>query len=378
MALWIATILLLGLSVVTVYSFVPILVKVQGGTPLGYLSKHFMYIVIGVGLMYWIHKKDVRYVEKLTKFIFVVAVALLVFTFFFGVSVNHATRWVRIPIIGLTFQSSDFAKVALVIFVAKRLEVKRDLLHSWKEGFLPIILPVLLVCGLIAKDNFSTAALLFLIILGMFYIGKVPFSKIFITMLVGVVVLSIAVLIHYALPDMEFLPRLETWINRFFRAYGDESGAAAALDNMQAINAKLAIHNGGYFGVGIGSGDLKHYTPEAYADFYYSSFIEEFGVIFAIGLALIYLIMFHRILKIGLRAEKMFETYLCVGIGMLFISQALTNMFVCTGLMPVTGQNMPFLGMGGSAMVMSCMALGVVLSIADKNSSDDKSKNAIK
>ncbi|MCO5267832.1 MAG: FtsW/RodA/SpoVE family cell cycle protein [Brumimicrobium sp.] len=364
--LWIIALLLMGVSIVTVYSFVPILIKTQGGSSLGYLFKHLTYIIIGLIMMYWLHTKDPIYLEKLSKFIFYISIGLLIFTFFFGVKVNDATRWVRIPIIGLTFQSSDFAKLALVIYISRRLVSKQDQFDSWKDGFWPLIWPVILVSMLIAKDNFSTAGLLVGVIMCLFFIAKVPLSKISTFTLSAIGLFGIFVLIHFALPEYDILPRLDTWINRVFRAYGDDT--ISQIDNMQAINAKLAIHNGGYFGVGIGDGDLKYYTPEAYADFYYSSFVEELGLKFAVPLILLYLILFYRILRIGLNAERLFETYICIGIGLIFMAQALTNMFVCTGIIPVTGQNMPFLGMGGSAMVMSCVSLGIVLSVGYKNS----------
>jgi len=372
--IWVVTILFFGVSVLTVYSFVPILVKTEGGSPFGYLLKHIIYIGIGFAAMYWVHRQDPKYIEKLSKFIFILAIALLVFTFFFGVRVNDASRWVRVPIIGLTFQSSDFAKLALVIFVSRRLASNQEYFNSWKKSFSTVILPILMICGLIAKDNFSTSAILFLVSLLLLFVGKYPMSKIFGVIGTGIVGVGLLVITHLALPAMNILPRFETWMSRFFKAYGEGGGS---VENMQAINAKLAIHNGGYMGVGVGDGDLKHYTPEAYADFFYSSFVEEFGLLSAVALILLYLILFYRILRIGLNSKNLFETYLSIGIGLLLLSQALVNMFVCTGIMPVTGQNMPFLAMGGSAMVMSCVSLGIVLSIARKNNPKGESLNSI-
>ena len=377
--IWVITLLFFAISLVSVYSFVPILVKTEGGTPFKYLFKHFIYISIGFVAMYWLHKKDPKYIAKLSKFIFYVAVLLLIFTFFFGVRVNDASRWVRVPIIGLTFQSSDFAKLALVIFISKRLVSCEPFFDSGKKGFWPIVLPIILICGLIAKDNFSTAAIIFMVSLLLLFIGRVPLGKLFTFIGSGIAALGLFVLIHLALPALNLLPRFDTWVSRFFKAYGDN---VASVENMQAINAQLAIHNGGYTGVGVGDGDLKHYTPEAYADFFYSSFVEEFGLISAFLLIFLYLILFYRILRIGLNADKLFETYLAIGIGLMLLSQAIINMLVCTGLMPVTGQNMPFLAMGGSAMIMSCISLGIVLSIAHKNnpnnSIDEKPENEVK
>src|SRR5690554_3179952 len=314
--------------------------------------------------MRWIHTKDPKYIEKLSKFIFYVAIALLIFTFFFGVRVNDASRWGRVPFIGVTFQSSDFAKFALVVFLLRRLVTRTGNTFSWREDFFSFTIPILLIYALIAKDNFSTAAILFGVSLLLLFVAQYPFAKLFGIVGSGIVGLGGFILLHVAFPVLNLLPRFDTWVNRFFRAYGEQS---VTVENMQAINAKLAIYNGGYTGVGVGQGELKHYTPEAYADFFYSSFVEEFGLFIAAFLILLYLILFYRILKIGLNAKNHFEVYLAIGIGLTFLSQAIVNMFVCTGLMPVTGQIMPFLAMGGSAMVMSSLALGVVQSIAHKN-----------
>lgn len=372
--IWIVTILLLCLSILSVYSFIPILIKVRGGSPVSYLLKHMLYVGIGFIAMYWIHNKDPKYIQKSSKFIFYVAIALLIFTFFFGLRINDATRWVRVPIIGITFQSSDFAKFALIIFLAQRLSSKRDYFNDWKKSIFTFMIPVFVVCGLIAKDNFSTAAILFLVSLLILFIAKFPFAKIFGMIAGGIASFGVVVLIHFALPTLNFLPRLDTWINRIFRAYGDHG---ATVENMQAINAKLAIYNGGYTGVGVGNGELKRYIPEAYADFYYSSFVEEFGLIGAVLLIFLYLILFYRIFRIGLNAKSLFETFTSIGIGVLLLSQVLVNMLVCTGIMPVTGQIMPFLAMGGSAMVMSCVALGIVQAIANKNNPKDNLSDEI-
>lgn len=373
LTIWLITLLFLGVSILSVYSFVPILVKTEGGTPFSYMLKHVVYVVLGLLAMYWIHKQDPKYVAKLSKFLFFLAIALLIFTFFFGVRVNNASRWVRVPIIGLTFQTSDFAKLALVLYLSRILATKQAFFDDWKKGFLPVLLSIGVISGLIAKDNFSTSVIIFGIALLLLFIGKYPFQKIFALIGSGIAGIGILVLTHLAAPALNLLPRFDTWMSRFFKAYGEDIDV---VSNAQAINAELAIHNGGYFGVGAGNGKLKQYLPEAYADFYYSSFVEEFGLLFAAILILFYLILFYRILRIGLNADKLFETYTCIGIGLLIISQAVINMMVCTRIIPVTGQNMPFLAMGGSAMMMSCVSLGIVLSIARKKEPHNKIDNA--
>lgn len=370
--IWIITLLMLAFSLVSVYSFVPILVKIEGGTPFKYLFKHFIYVLIAFFTMFWLHKRDPKYFSRIAKFGYYVAIGLLIFTFFFGTKVNDAGRWIKIPFVGLTFQSSDFAKLALILTVSRLLVVKKDLLNSWKEGFLPVMIPIFVICGLIFKDNFSTAALLFMVSLTILFIAKVPFGKLSVVFGVGIVIMSMAIAVHKLIPSINLLPRYQTWENRITNL---GEGEKNILANAQSLNAQLAIYNGGVIGQGVGDGKLKEYLPEAYADFYYSSFVEEFGFIAALFLVFLYLILFYRILQIGIKSEKLFETYVCLGIGVLILTQASVNMLVCTGIFPVTGQNMPLLAMGGSALIMTAVSLGIVQSIAyqqNKNNSSDE------
>ena len=304
--------------------------------------------------------RNPKYFFKLAKFLYYIAIALLLFTMFFGLKVNDAGRWIRIPFINLTFQSSDFAKLALILYLSRMLEVKKNKLDNWKEGVLPLILPVIVICGLIVKDNFSTAAMLFVISLTLMFIGKVGINKIAI-ILAGVFVSGLLLIgVHKTFPSMKLLPRYQTWENRFINHDSNNNKKA----NPQVLNAHLAINNGALFGQGVGDGNLKEYIPEAYADFYYASFVEEFGSICAFLLILLYLILLYRIFKIGLNSDRLFETYICVGIGMLVLSQVSVNMLVCTGFFPVTGQNMPLLAMGGSALIMVCLSIGITQSVA--------------
>ncbi|MBM3159732.1 MAG: FtsW/RodA/SpoVE family cell cycle protein [Bacteroidetes bacterium] len=360
--IWIITILLMAFSLVTVYSFVPILVKIEGGSPLQYLLKHFFYVVIAFFIMFLIHRADSKYISQLSKFSYYMAVLILLFTLFFGSQVNDAGRWIKIPFIGLTFQSSDFAKLALILYLSRLLVKKKEKLNSWREGVFPVVLPIIVICFLILKDNFSTAAMLFMLCLAMLFIGRMPYGKLFTMLGFGFVLVFLIICIHKAAPELNILPRYDTWVSRY-NSKMDES-SADILKNAQSNNAKLAIHNGSFLGQGVGDGKLKEYIPEAYADFYYSSFVEEFGSISAIVLILIYLILLFRIIRIALKTDDLFQTYVCMGIGIHLLTQVSINMLVCTGIFPVTGQNMPFLAMGGSALIMACASIGIVQSFA--------------
>ena len=365
--IWMITLLMLAFSLVTVYSFVPILVKIEGGTPFYYLFKHFIYVLIGFFSIYFIHKLNPKYISQIAKFSYYVAIALLIFTIFFGAKVNDAGRWIKIPFIGLTFQSSDFAKLALFLYLSKILVKKKDLLDDWKQGIGPLMLPIIVICGLIFKDNLSTSVMLFLLSMFILFIGKVPLFKLFTIAGVGALGIGILIGIHKMIPDLNFLPRYQTWENRIMNKMGPDDGA---IENAQAINAQLAIHNGAIFGQGVGDGKLKKYLPEAYADFYFASFVEEFGLVSAFVLLLLYMILLFRIIRIGLNSDNLFETYVCLAIGLHLLSQASINMLVCTGVLPVTGQNMPFLAMGGSALIMACVSIGIVQSFAVKQSNN--------
>ena len=363
--IWIISILMLSFSLVTVYSFVPILVRIEGGTPFYYLFKHFSYVFIGFFSMFVIHRLDSKYIYQISKFSYYLAIGLLIFTMFFGVNVNGADRWIRIPFIGLTFQSSDFAKLALILYVSRLLVKKERKLNEWKEGVFPLMAPILIICGLILKDNLSTSFMLFVLALIMLFIGKMPWLKLLSIIGGGIVLLLLAITVHKAFPDLGLLPRYDTWEKRIERkTVSDESNL---VENAQADNAVLAIFNGSILGQGVGDGKLKEYLPEAYADFYYASFVEEFGSLSSLVLIFLYLILLLRIIKVALRTDSLFESYACLGIGIHLLSQATINMLVCTGFFPVTGQNMPFLAMGGSALIMACISIGIVQSIASKS-----------
>ncbi|MEJ6505585.1 MAG: FtsW/RodA/SpoVE family cell cycle protein [Crocinitomicaceae bacterium] len=362
--IWMIVILLMAFSLVTVYSFVPVLVKIEGGTPFYYLFKHFLYVFIGFISMYVIHRIDSKYIYQISKFAYYLAIGLLLFTMFFGINVNGADRWIRVPFIGLTFQSSDFAKLALMMYLSKLLVKKEKQLNDWKEGVLPVLIPIIVICGIILVDNLSTGLMLFFIAMILLFIGRFPWKKWLSIIGAGLLLLTAAITVHEAFPSLDLLPRYETWKSRVSRQF---SGETSGIENAQANNAELAIYNGSITGQGVGDGRLKGYIPEAYADFYFASFIEEFGFISGLLLIFLYLILLLRIIKIAIKSDVLFESYLCLAIGIHLLLQASINMLVCTGLLPVTGQNMPFLAMGGSALIMACISIGIVQSVANKN-----------
>jgi len=374
--IWIITLLMMAFSLVTVYSFVPILIKIEGGSPFIYLFKHLVYVVLGFGAMYTIHRVPAKYISQLAKFAYYLGLALLLFTWFFGAEVNGAGRWIRIPFVNLTFQSSDFAKLALIIYLSKLLVRKQQKFDNWKEGIFPLLIPIGLTCFLILKDNFSTAAMLFLLSMIMLFIGRVPLLKLLTLAGIGVGIVVLVVGAHLTFPDANILPRYDTWMNRINNRVDATNQSIESLQaNQQANNAKLAISVGSVFGQGVGDGKLKEFLPEAYADFYYATFVEEFGSGAALVLVFLYLILLYRMIRISLKTTDLFQSYVCMGIGIHLLTQASINMLVCTGVFPVTGQNMPFLAMGGSALVMACISIGVVQSFAKELKPANKEEN---
>jgi cell division protein FtsW len=371
--IWIITLLMMAFSLVTVYSFVPILIKIEGGSPFIYLFKHLVYVLLGFGAMFAIHRIPAKYISQLAKFSYYLGLALLLFTLFFGAEVNGAGRWIRIPFVNLTFQSSDFAKLALIIYLSKLLVRKQQKFDNWKEGIFPLLIPIGLTCILILKDNFSTAAMLFLLSMIMLFIGRVPILKLLTLAGIGVGIVFLVVGAHLTFPDANILPRYDTWMNRINNRVDATNQSVESLQaNQQANNAKLAISVGSVFGQGVGDGKLKEFLPEAYADFYYATFVEEFGSGAALVLVFLYLILLYRMIRISLKTSDLFQSYVCMGIGIHLLTQASINMLVCTGVFPVTGQNMPFLAMGGSALVMACISIGVVQAFAKELKQSEK------
>lgn len=367
--IWIVMFFFILFSILSVYSFVPILSRIEGGSPFKYLMKHVISIGISIVAMRYILRFPPIFFKRIAPILLWASIILLVYTLFFGQKVNNAGRWIHIPFISLTFQTSDIVKLALILYIANILDTKQHILDSWKETLLPLLAPIGLITIMVMKDNFSTAALIFLLSMVLLFIGNYPFKKLMTIFGTILVLSSLLVVVHKSLPEMNILPRYETWENRILNRFSDKAveNDNYVMNNAQAKNAELGIFNGGLFGLGLGKGNVKEFVPEAYADFYYASMVEEFGLVGAFILIFFYLILFLRMTRIAIGSEKIYEKIIVMGIGFGMMIQALVNMFVCTGIFPVTGQNMPLLAMGGSAMITTFISIGIVQSIAEKN-----------
>jgi cell division protein FtsW len=329
-------------------------------------------VFTGFFLMYIAHNITYKVYTRLAQLGIFVAIALLIITLVAGAEINSAGRWLVIPIINQKFQTSDFAKIALILFVARQLTIHKNHIDNFKQGVIPVIIPIAIVCALILPENFSTSALLFLICMIMMFIGRVKVKHLALIVGIAAVGFFMLVLIAKIYPDV--LPRMETWSNRIFNYASEEP-----KEQWQINNAQQAIYNGGLFGLGPGNGQLKHILPQAYADFVFASFIEEFGIIGGIFLLLLYLILLFRIIRIATNSEKTFNSFVVIGLGLNLVFMALINMAVCTKLVPVTGQNMPLISMGGTSTWFTFISLGIIQSIAKAAESNElKNKPALK
>src|SRR5690554_691120 len=352
--------LILGLvSILAVYSSISSLAyKYTEGNTFYYLFKHGIMLITGFIIMYFVHKINYRYFSRLSQIAIYLAAILLVLTLLLGVNLNDASRWIKIPIINQNFQTSDFAKIALIAYVARMLTVRKQYFHSFKEGLLPILIPIVIVCGLILPANFSTAAMLFLVCVTLLFIGGIPFKHLVMVFTLAGAGFALLLVLSTSFPDL--LPRVETWKSRLLSF---ESGDSAA--NYQIEHAMMAIQSGGFFPSGPGTGDSRNYLPHPYSDMIYAFIIEEYGaVIGGCGMLLLYLIFLYRALRLARNCERDFGTLLVIGLSFLIAFQAFINMGVAVSLLPVTGQPLPLVSMGGTSIWFTCIAVGMILSVS--------------
>jgi cell division protein FtsW len=280
---------------------------------------------------------------------------MLIFTLGFTDDVNDAKRWITIPFIDKTFQTSDLAKLALIIYVARSLAIKQEYIKDFKSAFVPLIIPVVLVCILIAPADLSTAALLFVTCLLMMIIGRVSIKYVILLTLIGIAALSLLVLLGTVFPD--FI-RVETWVSRV------NGFLFNTADNWQVNQSKIAIANGGILGVGPGASMQRNFLPLPYADFIYAIICEEYGLWGAGMIILLYLTLLFRCIKMITRCPKTFGSILAIGLCLSIVLQAFANMAVSVNLLPVTGLTLPLISMGGTSILFTCISLGIILSVS--------------
>jgi cell division protein FtsW len=376
--IWAVVVLLALVSLLSVYSSTGLLAyKMYKGNTEIYLFKQFAFIVAGVLIIYFAHQVNYIIYSKVAKILFLVSIPLLVYTLFFGVRLNEGSRWIRLPIINLTFQTSDLAKLALIMYISRLLSKKQEVIKNFRQGFLPVILPVAVVCLLIAPANLSTALLIGATCMMLMFIGRVSGKHLLLT--IGIVLIPVLILIltavirHRTSGDAVIKPkaekgshlfaRVDTWINRVENfIYGDQ--AAKEDDNYQVNQAKIAVANGGWIGLGPGNSRQRNFLPHPYSDFIYAIIIEEYGLIGGAIIMFIYLVFLFRSIRIFKKCPFAFGAFLALGLSFTLMIQAIANMAVNVNLFPVTGVTLPLISMGGSSFLFTCLAIGIILSVA--------------
>ncbi|HEY8783473.1 MAG TPA: FtsW/RodA/SpoVE family cell cycle protein [Mucilaginibacter sp.] len=351
--IWLIVILLSVISLLAVYSAIGTLAYKRGVGAESILMKHLAMIVGGIALMYISHKLDYRYYRGISKLLMIITLPLLVYTLAFGSHVNDASRWIAIPGTGLSFQTSDLAKLALITYLARTLSLKQENIKDVKQSFIPIMGAVCLVFILIALANLSTALMLFGVSILLLIIGRISIKQIAITCLAGSILLAGVVFLG---------PRHKTYVSRIHAFMHPE--IANPDKSFQSDHAKIAIATGGIFGKGVGKSDEINYLPEAYSDEIYAIIIEEYGLAGGIILIGIYLFLLYRCIKIVTKAPKAFGALLAAGLSFSLTIQAFANMAVAVGLGPVTGIPLPFISMGGTSILFTSVAFGIILSVS--------------
>ncbi|WP_317164040.1 FtsW/RodA/SpoVE family cell cycle protein [Cryomorpha ignava] len=357
--IWMVCLILGLVSILAVYSSISSLAyKYTEGNTFYYLFKHGIMLITGFVIMYFVHKINYRYFSRLSQIAIWLAAILLILTLLLGVNLNDASRWIKIPLINQNFQTSDFAKIALIAYVARMLTLRKEFFHSFKEGLLPILIPIVIICGLILPANFSTAAMLFMVCVTLLFVGGIPFKHLVMVFAIAGAGFALLLVLSTSFPDL--LPRVETWKTRLL-SY--ESGDSEA--NYQVEHAMMAIQSGGVFPTGPGTGDSRNYLPHPYSDMIFAFIIEEYGTIIGgCGLLLLYLIFLYRALRLARKCERNFGSLLVIGMSFLIAFQAFINMGVAVSLLPVTGQPLPLVSMGGTSIWFTCIAVGMILSVS--------------
>ncbi len=355
--IWMVLILLSIFSLLAVYSATGLYAyQKYGGNMEAALFKHLVFLSGGLFLTYICYTLHYRQYMRISPILLIICIPLLVYTIGFGVEVNEAKRWVEVPFIGLTFQTSEFAKLVLIIYVARAISAKQEYIKDFQSAFLPIIVPILIICSLIAPSDLSSAMLLFFVTIGMMFLGRVALKYILLLIFLGVVVFAMLIIIGQVYPD---LVRSATWITRM-----QEFMDATSDGSYQIVHSKIAIADGEIFGAGPGNSVMRNYLPAPYSDFVFSIICEEYGLVGAFVTLSLYVLLFFRCVGVVTRAPKAFGAMLVMGLGLLLVGQALANMAVAVDLVPVTGLTLPLLSMGGTSIMFTCIAFGMILSVS--------------
>ena len=354
--IWLVVGLLSLVSLLAVYSSTGTLAyRFQGGNTAYYILKHSVILFMGVGIIFVTHSIPYKYYSRLSQVFLFSAIILLIITLFLGTSINQATRWLTLPGLGFTIQTSDFAKLALIMYLARLLSQKQNEIKDLKLSFMPVLWPVLLICMLILPSNLSTALILLTTSIILMFIGRV--RTLYLVALIGSGVFVIGIFIAIVMYSQSE-GRLGTWKNRI------EAFAGGEGENYQSEQSKIAVASGGLIGKGPGNSTQRNFLPHPYSDFIYAIIIEEYGLVGAVSIIAFYLWLLYRAGVIVRRSTRTFPALLAIGLTISIVLQAMINMAVVVGLVPVTGQPLPLVSMGGSSLVFTSVAIGIILSVS--------------
>lgn len=363
---WGVAILLSLVSIVLVYSSSSHLAfAYKQGDTISFLIKHIVHLGIGFSIMWMLSRVPFKYFYNSSILFFGIAVILICWAISGGETISgaNASRWIRIA--GFTFQPSELAKLSLFVLLARNLVHYKDKLHSFKQSFIPILGPVILICALILPSNFSTSAIIFMISFLIMFIGRFSMKWLGVMLIIGVGSIALFYIVVTNFPNIS--NRVATW-NARIECYFDEDCKSYQVDH-----AKMAIARGGIWGQGPGKSVQKYFLPQSSSDFIYAVIVEEYGRIGGLFVIILYLLLLVRVIRIAGKSDDEFAVLMAIGLGFSIISQAFINMAVAVNLLPVTGQTLPLISAGGSSVWMTCASLGLILSVS--NSSQPKLKN---
>jgi len=380
--IWAIVIMLTMISILVVYSSIGSLAYKMNKSTESYLFRQVGYIALGVIIIYFAHRVNYTIYSRVASILFLISIPLLLYTLKYGSSINEANRWIKLPVINLTFQTSDLAKLALFMYMSRLLSKRQNVIKDFKKGFIPLIVPVFIICILIAPANLSTALLIGGIALMLMFIGRVSVRHIL--LVIGAALIPLIILVsvasHYynkeehvskELPAVLTFGRMPTWVKRvqnFMYASNEDA-------SYQIQQAKIAIATGGILGKGPGKSEQRNFLPHPYSDFIYAIIIEEYGLVGGAVIMLIYLLFLFRSIRLFRRCPYAFGAFLAVALSFTLVIQAMVNMAVNVNIFPTTGVTLPLVSMGGSSLLFTCFSIGIILSVA-RNVEQAEGKNA--
>lgn len=372
--IWGIVIILTLASLLVVYSSTGSLAYKYSRSTESYLFKQFGFIILGVLIIYFAHRVNYTIYSRLASVLFVLSILLLIYTIFFGQTLNAGTRWIKLPVINMTFQTSDMAKLALFMYLSRQLSRKQAVIKDFKKGFLPIVIPVGIVCLLIAPSNLSTALLIGGTSILIMFIGRISIKHILLT--IGILMIPVAILFSVAvstydkterrakdIPAVFSVGRVPTWIGRIQTfMYSNKEDANEKL--FQINQAKIAIAKGSWLGLGPGNSQARNFLPHSYSDFIFAIILEEYGLLGGAFMVFIYLLFLYRCIRLYRKCPYAFGAFLALALSFMLVIQAMANMGVNVNIFPNTGVTLPLVSMGGSSFLFTCLSIGIILSVA--------------